>query len=100
MKLEKVSEAMLAVAKKFDLSPIDVLLLSDVMRLRHAQGVATIMEVVNKTSIASPTTVHKRIKKLVTRRLLTKVTNETNLRYKALEPGPQYVALVDLLKDI
>ena len=100
MKLEKLSEAMLAVTKGFNITATDVLLLNDIMSMRREKGAATIMELAGKTKVASSATVHKSVKKLVARRLLTKVTNETNQRYKALEPGSQYDALVELLKDI
>lgn len=100
MKLDKLAEGLRAVMHKFDIDATDLLLLNDILTLKKERGERTIMETIEASKLASPATIHARIKKLTARKLLVKVIDESNLRYKRLETGPAYESLVELLSEV
>jgi predicted transcriptional regulator len=84
----------------FGLDAIDVMVLDEVLRLKKSGGEVTIMEIVDRSSVASPATVHARIKSLCEKDILVKVEHKSNMRYKMLEKGPQYVILTKALAEV
>lgn len=100
MKLENLSSALHALKADFDLDATDVMLLNDIFTMRRVQGEGTIMGVITASKIASPATLHGRIKKLVKKGLLVKTIDDTNLRYRRLEEGPRFEALTTMLSEV
>jgi DNA-binding MarR family transcriptional regulator len=100
MRLEKLSDALRMVKAEFDIDATDAMLLSEILAARKEKGEVAIMEIVENSKVASPATLHGRIKKLVTRNLLTKVTDESNMRFKKLEPGTKLEALHRALSEV
>lgn len=101
MKLEKLSEGLQAVMERFDIDATTVLLLNEIVVMGKAKGgEVTIMEVIRNSKIASSATLHARIKKLVARKLLLKVQDEGNQRFKMLTTGPKYDEFVQILAEV
>jgi predicted transcriptional regulator len=84
----------------FGLDAIDVMVLDEVLRLKKSGGEVTIMEIVDRSSVASPATVHARIKSLCEKDILVKVEHKSNMRYKMLEKGPRYLELTKALAGV
>ncbi len=100
MRLEKLAEALACMRQDFGLDAIDVMVLDEVLRLKKSGGEVTIMEIVDRSSVASPATVHARIKSLCEKDILVKVEHKSNMRYKMLEKGPQYAILTKALAEV
>lgn len=100
MKLEKLAEALARVRNDFGMDATDVMVLDEVLRLKKSGGEVTIMEIVDRSSVASPATVHARIKSLCEKDILMKVEHRSNMRYKMLEKGPQYPAFTKALAEV
>ena len=100
MKLEKLASALACVRRDFGLDAIDVMVLDEVLRLKKSGSEVTIMEIVDRSSVASPATVHARIKSMCEKDILIKVEHKSNMRYKMLEKGPRYVDLVKALTEV
>ena len=100
MRLEKLAEALACVRNDFGMDAIDVMVLDEVLRLKKSGGEVTIMEIVDRSSVASPATVHARIKSLCEKDIPIKVEHKSNMRYKMLEKGPRFVNLTKALAEV
>ena len=100
MKLENIAVALHRLKDGFDIDGTDAMLLNDISIIRRAKGEGTIMEVITTSKLASPATLHGRIKRLVKKGLLIKVVDDTNLRYKRLEEGPRFEDMIKVLSEV
>jgi hypothetical protein len=98
MKLSKLALAISSVRNEYGIDATDLLVLNDIMRVKHTAGEVTIMEIVDKCKAASPATIHARIKSLCIKGMLIKVEHASNLRLRMLEKGPNYDKLIDILE--
>jgi predicted transcriptional regulator len=100
MKLDKLATALSTAKATYGLDSTDLIVLNEIMTVKRVVGEVTIMEIVDRSSAASPATVHARIKLLCNMNLLKKVPHSINLSYKTLEKGPEYDRLVQTLGEV
>jgi len=100
MKLDKLAQAISVSRLAFMLDATDILVLDYVARAIKERKQITIMEIVDQSGIASPATIHARIKQLCDQRYFDKIAHPTNMRYKMLEFGPAYTRFIEGLKGV
>jgi predicted transcriptional regulator len=99
MKIEQLTKSLRMVNTEYELDWTDVLVLGEVLRLMD-KGEVTIMEILALEGIASPATIHVRLRKLCDKQLLTKSERESNNRYKVLTKGPKLDRLLTKLEKV
>ena len=100
MKLDKLAQALVTTKDAFGLDSIVLTVLDFVVRGMKERKQVTIMEVVDHSGLASPATVHARIKKLCDGGLLKKVEHPTNMKFKILEKGNNFDDFATLLAEV
>lgn len=100
MKFEKLAEALFIAKDKFEMDCTDVLVLDEVLALIKSGKEATIMEIVDKTKVASSATVHARIKNLCHIDMLTKTEHAEDMRLKVLGTGARFDKFIKALAEV
>jgi hypothetical protein len=100
VRLDKLAQALTATKDTFGLDSTDLMVLDFVVRGIKERKQVTIMEVVDHSGLASPATIHARIKKLCDGSLLKKVEHPTNMRYKVLEKGDNFDGFLTVLAEV
>lgn len=101
MKIEKLVEAVYLMKGRFNLDLIDLAVLHEALtRDKQMPHEVTIMEIVDYCDVASPATIHSRIKKLCAANLLKKTEHPDDVRFKVLTKGDRYDALVKELAEV
>jgi predicted MarR family transcription regulator len=101
MKIEKLIEAVYLMKGRFNLDLIDLVVLHEALtRDKQMPHEVTIMEIVDYCDVASPATIHSRIKKLCAANLLKKTEHPDDVRFKVLTKGDKYDALVKELAEV
>ena len=100
MKFDKLAEALCLARDKFGLDCTDVLVLDEVLTLMKSGKEATIMEIVDKTKVASPATVHARIKSLCNAEMLTKTEHAEDMRVKVLGTNHRFDKFIKALAEV
>lgn len=101
MKIEKLIEAVYLIKGRFNLDLIDLVVLHEALtRDKQMPHEVTIMEIVDYCDVASPATIHSRIKKLCAANLLKKTEHPDDVRFKVLTKGDKYDALVKELAEV
>lgn len=97
MRLDRFANMLLRL-HDFGMDADDVLLLHTYDELKKSEGEATIMKLIEAFTRLSPVTTHKKIKKLCALGVLVKTETPGNLRFKLLERGDQYKAMLSQLQ--
>ena len=101
MKIEKLIEAVYLIKGRFNLDLIDLVVLHEALtRDKQMPHEVTIMEIVDYCDVASPATMHSRIKKLCAANVLKKTEHPDDVRFKVLTKGDKYDALVKELAEV
>jgi hypothetical protein len=100
MKLDKLAQGIALARWQFNLDATDILVLDYAASAIKERKSVTIMEIVDQSGIASPATIHARIKQLCDQRYFDKIAHPTNMRYKMLEFGPAYTRFIEGLKGV
>ena len=98
MKLDRLAN-MLTRLQDFGMDADDVMLVHTYDQLKKSEGEATIMKLIEAFTRLSPASTHKKIKKLCALGVLVKTETPGNLRFKLLERGDQYKAMLTQLQE-